>query len=68
MKVPLEQLKKTVRASQKELDKEFTKSNSTVSELTSKINQGKIGVSDASIALEGMVGRLQSLKRKVIVI
>ncbi|GES77038.1 hypothetical protein RCL_jg25926.t1 [Rhizophagus clarus] len=65
IKVPLEQLKKTVKVSQKELDKEFTKSNSTVSDLSNKIKQGKIGVSDASIALEGMVGRLQSLKRKL---
>jgi len=65
IKVPLEQLKKTAKVSQKELDKELTKSNSTVCDLANKINQGKIGVSDASSALEGMVGKLQSLKRKL---
>ncbi len=67
MQVPLEQLKKTAKVSHKELDKEFTKASSTVSDLANKSNQGTIGVSDASFALEGMVGRLQSLKRKAII-
>ncbi|CAG8556075.1 200_t:CDS:2 [Funneliformis mosseae] len=66
IKVPLEQLKKTAKGSHKELDREFAKASLTVSELANKSNQEQILVSDANFALEGMVGRLQSLKRKAI--
>ncbi|KAG9299599.1 hypothetical protein G9A89_020770 [Geosiphon pyriformis] len=65
IKVPLEQLKKSARISQKQLDKEFTNVAQSITELASKTSQDKIGTLEATEAIESMVGRLQNLKRKL---
>ncbi|CAG8440833.1 2163_t:CDS:2 [Ambispora leptoticha] len=65
IKVPLEQLKKSARTSQRQLDKEFSNLSRGINDLAVKSKQEEIRTKDVTDALEEMVGRLQKLKRKL---
>ncbi|CAG8571272.1 6808_t:CDS:2, partial [Paraglomus occultum] len=64
VKVPLEQLKKSARTAQKQLDKDLSYVSQAVTELANKCDNEQIDPARASMTLENMVGRLQNLKRK----
>ncbi|KAJ1936227.1 GID complex subunit containing RING finger motif [Linderina macrospora] len=63
MKVPLEQLKRAVRHSQKQAERETKDMGSTVSSLIKRPASVEAGEIDG--ALDGMIDRLKTLKRKL---
>ncbi|KAJ3197103.1 GID complex subunit containing RING finger motif [Irineochytrium annulatum] len=65
IKVPLEQFKRAFKASQKNFEKELTAVGSAADALSSRASHSPVGVEEAIKTLDGVVTRLQSLKRKL---
>ncbi|KAJ1952971.1 GID complex subunit containing RING finger motif, partial [Linderina pennispora] len=66
MKVPLEQLKRAVRQSQKQAERDTKDVSSTVNSLIKRSGSAEAG--DIEGALDGMIDRLKTLKRKLEVV
>ncbi|CAJ0760398.1 10775_t:CDS:10 [Entrophospora sp. SA101] len=65
VKVPLEQLKKTLRTSQKDIEKELSRVTQTVNDLAVKSTKEGVNFFETANTIENMVGRLNTLKRKL---
>jgi len=64
LKVPYELLNKQFRTSQKTIDREVSKVNSSAGELEKKVKESQLTVGDVTSALTCMVDNLSMLKRK----
>ncbi|KAF9170617.1 Golgi transport complex subunit 4 [Mortierella sp. AD010] len=65
VKIPVEKFKSSLRTSQKHIEKEIATLTDKVSELTKKSAQGSMDAKQAEVALEAIVTRLSTLKRKL---
>ncbi|PPQ75590.1 hypothetical protein CVT24_010896 [Panaeolus cyanescens] len=65
VKVPYENYKKIFRTQQKNVEKDFNAIQSSSNDLVSKARQGNLESEDALKALDGMIGRVENLKRKL---
>ncbi|KAJ2786237.1 GID complex subunit containing RING finger motif [Coemansia javaensis] len=63
MKVPLEQLKRTVRQSQKHAERETAQVGAALGDLAKR--DGALGAQEVDQALDGLIDRLKTLKRKL---
>lgn len=63
--VPYENYKKIFRTQQKNVEKDFTAIQSSSNDMLSKTRQGTLQSEDALKAIDGMIGRVENLKRKV---
>ncbi|KAG0054869.1 GID complex subunit containing RING finger motif [Gryganskiella cystojenkinii] len=65
MKIPVEKFKASLKLSQKHIEKEIGTLNTTVTEITKKSAQGTMDPKQVEAALETIVNRLTTLKRKL---
>ncbi|KAL1918931.1 uncharacterized protein VTP21DRAFT_2312 [Calcarisporiella thermophila] len=65
IKAPFEQIRKTLRTSQRHFEKEFGHLSSNAQELVQRATQDALTKEDAAKAIDTMVMRLQGLKRKL---
>ncbi|KAG0250737.1 GID complex subunit containing RING finger motif [Mortierella polycephala] len=65
IKIPIEKLKSSLRVSQKHIEKEIASLNKTVSDISKKSTKGELDPKEVEVALEEIVKRLSTLKRKL---
>ena len=65
IQIPVEKFRSSLRVSQKHIEKEIATLTSTVSEISKKSVQGSMDPKQVEVALEAIVTRLSTLKRKV---
>ncbi|KAF9973530.1 GID complex subunit containing RING finger motif [Actinomortierella ambigua] len=65
VKIPLEKFKSSLKVSQKHIEKEISTLTNTVSDISKKSQQGDMNPAEVEKALEAIVHRLSTLKRKL---
>ncbi|KAF9183499.1 Golgi transport complex subunit 4 [Haplosporangium sp. Z 767] len=63
--IPIEKLRSSLRVSQKHIEKEIATLNKTVSDISKKSAKGELSPKEVEVALEEIVKRLSTLKRKL---
>ncbi|TFK73498.1 hypothetical protein BDN72DRAFT_814449 [Pluteus cervinus] len=64
-KVPYENYRKAFRTSQRNIERDFTPVQNTANELLANAKRGSLNAQDAISSIEGMIGKVESLKRKL---
>lgn len=63
--MPYENYRKVFRTSQKNVERELSAIQSTSTDLTNRARNGKVRKEEVVSSIEGMIGRVENLKRKV---
>ncbi|KAF9467871.1 CTLH/CRA C-terminal to lish motif domain-containing protein [Collybia nuda] len=64
-RVPYENYRKVFRTSQKHVERELGAVQSTSADLANRAKNGKVGKEEVLNSIEGMIGRVENLKRKL---
>lgn len=63
--MPYENYRKVFRTSQKNVERELSAVQSTSTDLNNRARNGKVRKEEVVSSIEGMIGRVENLKRKV---
>jgi macrophage erythroblast attacher len=63
--VPYENYRKVFRTTQKNIERELVPVQTTCNDLAKQVKAGETSLDDAAKTIEGMIGKVENLKRKV---